>query len=156
MEKKIERRIGKELSLLRNSINKGEITGLDFEIMNENPRYIKLKVSGPDNSPYAGGIFNFHIWYHERFPINAPEVLLRTRIYHPNISPKGDVCLNILKGDWTPIIQLRTLALSLRGLLESPNLDDPLNINATEHFKRDIESAAKTAQEWTELYAKPK
>lgn len=53
------------------------------------------------------------------------EILIQ--IFHPNIDPDGHVCLNILREDWMPSIDLSQVAHSLQFLLTEPNPYDPLN-----------------------------
>jgi len=93
------------------------------------------------------------------FPSKPPMVTLKTKIYHPNISGRGEICLNILKDTtdkvdgWSPTISLKNLAISLLSLLEEPNTEDPLNISVTKVFKSNPEEAKETAKQWTALYA---
>jgi ubiquitin-conjugating enzyme E2 D/E len=35
-------------------------------------------------------------------PFKSPHVVFKTRVYHPNISPKGTIGLDILKDKWAP------------------------------------------------------
>jgi len=156
MEHKISSRIAKELTILKKAIDKKEIDGIQYELINENTRHLKLLIEGPSDTPYANGVFEFRIFYHQEYPVEPPKVKLHTQIYHPNINHLGDVCLNILKSEWSPIIQIKTLAMSLRGLLETPNLEDPLNINVTNHFKENPVEAANVAKQWTEIHAMKK
>ena len=53
-----------------------------------------------------------------------------TKTFHPNIDDQGRVCLNILREDWTPSIDLSQVACSLQYLLTEPNADDPLDNDA--------------------------
>jgi ubiquitin-protein ligase len=39
--------------------------------------------------------------------------------------------------------------------LADPNLDDPLDVNVTDHFRKDPVGATKKAEEWKKLYALP-
>jgi len=48
-------------------------------------------------------------------------------VYHPNIDPKGNVCLNILRDDWTPTLNLQAVLFGLVHLFYYPNPDDPLD-----------------------------
>ena len=43
---------------------------------------------------------------------------------------EGNVCLNILRADWKPVLGMNTVILGLIFLFIEPNPDDPLNIEA--------------------------
>jgi ubiquitin-conjugating enzyme E2 N len=147
-------RIIREAENLNKGIAKGDYTGITFEVIGENPRHLKLFITGPHDTPYEGGTFEFRIFYDEKYPTVPPHVKLQTKIYHPNINGLGQVCLNILKPDgWSPVIQLTALAMSLRGLLESPNTDDPLDVNVNKHFLTKPDDAKKMAKEMTAKFA---
>jgi ubiquitin-conjugating enzyme E2 N len=76
-----------------------------------------------------------------------------TKIYHPNIDRLGRICLDILKDNWSPALQIRTVLISIQALLSAPNPDDPLDNNVAEHWKTDETSATNMSREWTRLYA---
>ncbi|KAK9690452.1 hypothetical protein RND81_09G128500 [Saponaria officinalis] len=80
----------------------------------------------------------------------APKVRFLTKIYHPNIDKLGRICLDILKDKWSPALQIRTVLLSIKALLSSPNPDYPLSENIAKQWKTD---EVETAKEWTRLYA---
>ncbi len=44
-----------------------------------------------------------------------------SRIYHMNISEKGNVCIDILKNNWSPALSVFKVVLSLSSLLTDPN-----------------------------------
>jgi len=48
-------------------------------------------------------------------------------VYHPNLEPTGAVCLNILRREWKPILELNHVLFGLIFLFDSPNPTDPLN-----------------------------
>ncbi len=43
----------------------------------------KIILIGPQNSPYEGGKFLLHMDFSDRYPFKAPEIRLKTKIYHP-------------------------------------------------------------------------
>ena len=55
------------------------------------------------------------------------QFLIRSQIYHPNVDLEGNVCLNILREDWKPVLNLNSVMVGLQYLFLEPNADDPLN-----------------------------
>lgn len=86
---------------------------------------------GPEDSPYQDGVFHLRLSISSDFPVNPPKVTFLTKIYHPNIHwTSGEVCLDILKSEWTVQWSLSRLGKALSSLLFDPNADSPLNCDA--------------------------
>mgnify|MGYP003363245106 CR=1 FL=1 len=100
--------------------------------MNELP-LIQLKIS-PDENMYKDGHFLFNIEFGDNYPIEAPKVKCLNRIYHPNINLNGNVCLNILREDWSPALDLQSIVIGLLFLFLEPNPKDPLNKAAAQQL----------------------
>ncbi|EMD32394.1 hypothetical protein CERSUDRAFT_118750 [Gelatoporia subvermispora B] len=113
-------------------------------------------IPGPEGSCYEGGVFFVDISLARDYPFSAPKVTFRTRIYHMNISERGNVCIDILKHNWSPALSLFKLILSLSSLLTDPNPRDPLVPSIATEYIRDRPQHDRTARHWTELYALPK
>lgn len=63
--------------------------------------------------------------------MNPPKVYFLTKIYHPNIHwETGEVCLDILKGEWSTKWSLSEIGKAISSLMFDPNADSPLNCDA--------------------------
>jgi ubiquitin-protein ligase len=67
-----------------------------------------------------------------KFPINPPNCVFLTSIWHPNISTSGTICLDILNDKWTPIMKTASIITSIENLLSNPQNDSPMNSVAAE------------------------
>ncbi|KAF3953999.1 hypothetical protein CMV_020606 [Castanea mollissima] len=84
----------------------------------------------PDDGYYLGGTFLFSFNVSPIYPHEAPKVKCKTKVYHPNIDLEGNVCLNILREDWKPVLNINTIIYGLFHLFTEPNYEDPLNHDA--------------------------
>ncbi|CAL5371165.1 unnamed protein product [Camellia sinensis] len=84
----------------------------------------------PDEGYYLGGTFFFSFEVSPIYPHEAPKVKCKTMVYHPNIDLEGNVCLNILREDWKPVLNIDTIVYGLYHLFTEPNHEDPLNHDA--------------------------
>ena len=119
----------------------------------ENMRYFNVVIAGPINSPYEGGIFKLELFLPEDYPMSPLKVRFLTQIYHPNIDKLGRICLDVLKTNWTPALQIRTVLLSIQALLSAPNPADPLDTQVADHWTSDETGAIEKARKWTQEYA---
>lgn len=53
-----------------------------------------------------------------------------TKIFHPNISKIGEICVNTLKRDWKPELSLTHILTVIRCLLIEPYPESALNEEA--------------------------
>ncbi|XP_009474734.1 PREDICTED: charged multivesicular body protein 2a [Nipponia nippon] len=50
------------------------------------------------------------------YPHDPPKVKCETMVYHPNIDLEGNVCLNILREDWKPVLTINSIIYGLQYL----------------------------------------
>ncbi|PRD36870.1 UNVERIFIED_CONTAM: Ubc12 [Trichonephila clavipes] len=105
----------------------------------------KLTIS-PDEGFYKDGKFIFDFKVSSNYPYEPPKVKCETEIYHPNIDLEGNICLNILREDWKPVLSIDSVVYGLQYLLLEPNPHDPLNKSAAEMLKSDKTSFAKNVK----------
>ncbi|XP_054719755.1 ubiquitin-conjugating enzyme E2 N-like [Uloborus diversus] len=146
----VTRRILKETQRLLSD----PVPGISAVPDESNARYFHVLVAGPEGSPFEGGIFKLELFLPEDYPMCPPKVRFITKIYHPNIDKLGRICLDILKDNWSPALQIRTVLLSIQALLSAPNPDDPLANDVAEQWKYNKQDAIEIAREWTMIYAK--
>ncbi|CAF0867255.1 unnamed protein product [Adineta ricciae] len=92
----------------------------------------------PDDGFYKGGRFVFLFTIESEYPHTPPKVKCTQKIYHPNIDLEGNVCLNILREDWKPVLTILSVILGMGFLFSEPNPDDPLNKEAAEVLKTNV------------------
>merc|ERR1740130_2128131 len=110
-------------------------------------------IMGPEDSPYAGGVFFLQIHFPADYPFKPPKVKFKTKVYHPNINAQGGICLDILKDQWSPALTISKVLLSICSLLTDPNPDDPLVTEIALLYKSNRTKYKSTAKEWTARYA---
>mmetsp|Transcript_8449 Transcript_8449/g.12487 ORF Transcript_8449/g.12487 Transcript_8449/m.12487 type:complete len:151 (-) Transcript_8449:64-516(-) len=110
-------------------------------------------IFGPPDSPYEGGTFRLNITFPPDYPYKAPKVKFTTPIYHPNINGRGDICLDILKDQWSPALTVSKVLLSICALLTDPNPDDPLVSEIANLYKSNRSEYNKKAREHTNKHA---
>jgi len=143
------RRLNKELQ----EIKKDPPMNISAGIINDNLFEWEAVLLGPTETPYEGGVFILNIHIPKDYPMKPPNILFKTKIYHPNINSTGSICLDILKSNWSPSLTLSKLLLSICSLLNDPNCDDPLVPDIAREYKEEHELFLKNAKEWTQYYA---
>ena len=110
-------------------------------------------IDGPQNTPYDGGRFHLTIDFPSDYPFKPPQMRFTTPIYHPNIGTNGEICLDILHSQWSPVLTTRTLLISLCSLLTDPNPEHGLNKEALNIYRIDQHKFQQIARQWTQNHA---
>ena len=120
----------------------------------EDPLDIQFDLEGPKATPYEYGIFRVKLIISNEFPHQAPKGLFITKIFHPNISEKGEICVNTLKKDWNPSQwNLYNLFEVIKCLLIVPFPQSALNEEAGKLFMENYDEYFKIAKMYTNIYA---
>ncbi|KAL3624407.1 E2 SUMO-conjugating protein ubc9 [Castilleja foliolosa] len=143
------RRISKELK----DMQRDPTTSCSAGPVGEDMFHWQATIMGPQDSPFAGGVFFVTIHFPPDYPFKPPKVAFRTKVYHPNINNNGSICLDILKEQWSPALTISKVLLSICSLLTDPNPDDPLVPEIAHMYKSDKAKYEKTAWTWTQKYA---
>ena len=131
------------------------ISGINFFFNENDITDIQADIEGPVATPYEGGLFRVTIKLLPNFPIVAPKGLFLTKIFHPNISEQGEICVNTLKRDWNPKNwSLSNLFQVIKCLLIIPFPQSALNEEAGKLFMEDYDQFFKIAKMFTSIHAK--
>jgi len=169
--KELRKLMGEPLDGIKVQINEEDVTDVTAEIM------------GPEQTPFEGGVFKVKLMLPSDYP-NAPpkcacstinrystgettptarRMSLRglwagfflTRIFHPNISKTGEICVNTLKKDWQSNLGVGHVLQVVRCLMINPFPESALNDEAGKLFMEAYDEYCKKACMYTEVHARP-
>ncbi|MBZ3874611.1 Ubiquitin-conjugating enzyme E2 L3 [Sciurus carolinensis] len=106
-----------------------------------------------DNPPYDKGAFRIEINFPAEYPFKPPKITFKTKIYHPNIDEKGQVCLPVISAEnWKPATKTDQVIQSLIALVNDPQPEHPLRADLAEEYSKDRKKFCKNAEEFTKKY----
>ncbi|GAA5808247.1 hypothetical protein MFLAVUS_001635 [Mucor flavus] len=128
----------------------------DIQVLanDEDLTQIEAWIRGPDGTPYQDGYFKVRLTLDENFPETPPKGNFITKIFHPNVSPSGEICVNTLKKDWKPELGIEHVLLTIKCLLIVPNPESALNEEAGKLLLEQYDDYAKRARLYTSIQAK--
>ena len=92
----------------------------------------------PPDSAYDGIRYKLEITFPDQYPFKPPTFRFMTPIYHANVMlTTGEICLDILKDNWSPVLTIPKVMISLRLLMAAPNVSSALNHDAGILFEKD-------------------
>ena len=106
-------------------------TGVAGSPLDSNIMVWQAVIFGPDDTPWEGGAFKMALEFTEEYPNKAPNVRFLTKLFHPNIYNDGQICLDILQNQWSPIYDISAILTSIQSLLCDPNPASPANSEAS-------------------------
>ncbi|XP_068678226.1 probable ubiquitin-conjugating enzyme E2 C isoform X3 [Montipora capricornis] len=95
-------------------------------------------IRGGKGTVYDGKEYKLTLEFPSTYPHKPPVVKFKTPCYHPNVDHQGNICLDILKENWSSTYTVRSLLLSIQSLLGEPNNDSPLNAEAAKYWNKEI------------------
>ncbi|KAI9325859.1 ubiquitin-conjugating enzyme/RWD-like protein [Zopfochytrium polystomum] len=86
---------------------------------------------GAAGTAYEDGQFKLDIRIPESYPLQPPTIKFVTKVCHPNVHwETGEICLDLLKTEWSPAWTLKSACLAIGVLLTAPEPSSPLNCDA--------------------------
>ncbi|KAJ7728334.1 hypothetical protein B0H16DRAFT_242968 [Mycena metata] len=138
---------------------------IDVYFNDQDMSFLKVILEAPKDlpsCPYVGGTFLLTVNLPAGYPRDPPEVRFVTFILHPNVSKQGKVCIAELGRLWSSDITLKEIFSLVYGTLLEPDLENPLEIQASLKYYEDDGTyalavadaiavhASKTRAQWRE------
>lgn len=147
-----KRRLLKDL----NALQKFKNDGIFAQPLEDDIMTWTAIIMGPEKTPFEGGTFSLVLTFDENYPQHPPEVSFISEIFHPNVYPNGDLCLDILKSRWSPSFDVMSVLLSIQSLFHDPNTKSPANVEAAKLYdenREEYEAKVKLCvkKSWTDI-----
>jgi len=96
-------------------------------------------IFGPAGSAFEGGLWKVDVAFPTEYPQKPPVMRFRNPMFHPNVSPTGDIFCEVLGAGWTPGHDANAIFKAVSGLLKSPelNLEGGANPEANSLYQAD-------------------
>lgn len=108
----------------------------------------------PENPPFSKGAFRIEINFPAEYPFKPPKICFKTKIYHPNIDEKGQVCLPIISAEnWKPATKTEQVIQALIALVNDPEPEHPMRADLAEEYLKDHKRFIKNAEEFTKKHS---
>nr|XP_006989703.1 ubiquitin/ISG15-conjugating enzyme E2 L6 [Peromyscus maniculatus bairdii] len=104
----------------------------------------------PDQPPYHLKAFRLQIDFPREYPLKPPTLKFITKIYHPNISEDGLVCLPLISiENWKPYTKTCQVLEALNMLVSRPNPEEPVRLELADLLTQNPEMFRQKAEEFT-------
>jgi len=129
----------------------------DYEVtlVNDSMQEFFVKFYGPEETPFAGGVWKVHVELPNQYPYRSPSIGFMNKIFHPNIDElSGSVCLDVINQTWSPMFDMINIfEVFLPQLLRYPNPNDPLNGEAAALMMRHPKEYDSKVKDFVARYA---
>ena len=113
----------------------------------------KITLVGPQDTPYAGGMFFLTADFPETYPKTKPEIRFTNKIYHLNVRESdGHICISTLN-QWVPNTPMVSVISAIFALFYEQNPLSPYSLTMAAQYKMRRGEFNKVAAEWTRKYA---
>ena len=123
------------------------------EVKNGDPFHWNITMLGPQDTPYAGGLFFLTADFKDDYPNSKPEVRFKNKIYHLNVNEEnGHVCISTLN-KWQKGTTMSEVLSLIFALFYKENPDDAYKKDMANLFKNNRAQFDANVREWTKKYA---
>lgn len=106
-----ERRLMKDLKKINEENDYDSITAIPDD---DNLFKWTAIICGPEGTEWEGGVFKLNMTFTDQYPNKAPAVKFVSKIFHPNVYADGNICLDILMANWSPVYDVLNILISIQ------------------------------------------
>uniref|UniRef100_A0A915PSQ5 UBC core domain-containing protein n=1 Tax=Setaria digitata TaxID=48799 RepID=A0A915PSQ5_9BILA len=159
------RRLAQEIVTLSNSLPLSSSSSVFVRACEERLDVMKVLITGPADTPYMNGCFEFDVWFPADYPNSPMHVNLETTGNHtvrfnPNLYNDGKVCLSVLntwhgrpEERWNPetssllqvIVSVQSLILVAEPYFNEPGYERSKCTQAGQQASRDYDANIRQA-----------
>lgn len=136
------------------SLKQEPLEGIQVILDDKDITSVEAIIDGPADTPFFGGRFRCKLQISRDFPQSPPLGFFITKIFHPNVSSRGEICVNTLKKDWKSDLGLKHVLLTIKCLLIVPNPESALNEEAGKLLLERYDDYCTRAKLYTDIHAK--
>lgn len=113
-----------------------------------------MRLEGPAGTPYAGGMFQIRIRATDGYPMEPPEALFATPIFHTHVHCEtGQISYDHLNWRWSPALRIPELCESIRAMLGRASAAVNVDSEACRMFGSTPMQYLTEARRWSQEYA---
>eukprot|EP00455_Lapot_gusevi_P050084 TRINITY_DN7209_c0_g2_i1.p1 TRINITY_DN7209_c0_g2~~TRINITY_DN7209_c0_g2_i1.p1 ORF type:complete len:193 (+),score=37.22 TRINITY_DN7209_c0_g2_i1:59-580(+) len=110
-------------------------------------------MSGPKGSLYEGGNWVLSVKFRNNYPFSPPVVKFLTPLLHINADRHGHIDIDILFAAWSPALTVIKVLEVLRGVLEDPGPESPLNAELATRHRSDFKAYQEEVRDHVRQHA---
>jgi ubiquitin-conjugating enzyme E2 D/E len=92
-------------------------------MLNQRISLYQATIFGQVDSPFEGSIYLLDVQFPVEYPFKPPKVTFFTKIFHPNIDVNRNIYMNIFYDQWTPMLSIEKVLLTIQSLLTLPEVN---------------------------------
>lgn len=149
------------------SLHRNPLTNIGLCVGLPDPKNLfewRCTMTGPSDTPYAGGLFYIKVMFPKDYPNTKPEVRFITPIYHLNVNhiqqygdeidPLGHVCISTIN-KWNSSCNMAKVFQDIFVLYYQPGAESPFGFERRDEYKKNPKLYEQKAKYFTKKYANP-
>jgi len=99
----------------------------------------KAYITGGKDTPHDNMKYELQVKIDDDYPAKPPQIMFKSKIFHPNVYRDGKICIGILQGQWVPTLRIVSALVSIQSMLDDPNPASPANADAAKIYRTNLE-----------------